>query len=232
MRGAPSDLTSPSNRPSPIAHRRDRVLSPKMAQTTVFEALPYVDREPTAEERAAAHALIEAEVGAADPTTASAADIAPYAPTYTPLLQQEIERAAAGRRLDAIDLTRYEAQDDDDDVPSDVARLRPALERAYTAQSYLTARHAHLRLLDGFGKNAWLVGNWQTEAELAAVERELAHSKRNIELVNNERRRMQVEVGEELKGLDATWRRGVSRVLETELAVEKLNQELRQRRGE
>lgn len=154
---------------------------------------------------------------------------APHKPAYPPLQQQEIERAAAGRRLDAIDLTRYEAQDD---TPAEIAQLRAALERAYTAQSYLSARHAHLRLLDTFGKNAWLVGNWQTEAELAAVERELAQSKRNIELVNNERRRMQIEVGEELKGLDATWRRGVSRVLETELAVEKLKQELRQRRGE
>lgn len=155
--------------------------------------------------------------------------VAPHAPAYPPLLQQEMERAAAGRRLDAIDLTRYEAQDD---APAGLAQLRAVLERAYTAQSYLSARHAHLRLLDTFGKNAWLVGNWQTEAELAAVERELAQSKRSIELVNNERRRTQIEVGEELKGLDATWRRGVSRVLETELAVEKLKQELRQRRGD
>lgn len=52
-------------------------------------------------------------------------------------------------------------------------------------------------------------------------------------MVNIQRRRVQDEVGGELKGLEETWKRGVGRVLETEIATEGLRQQVleRQRGG-
>ncbi|KAK8050536.1 pre-mRNA-splicing factor SPF27 [Apiospora phragmitis] len=209
-------------------------------RTTVHESLPYVDKEPTADERSHAENLITAELasiqqqGDGDSTTTHPSPTAlaesPFS-TANPLLQQERARVAAKQPLSAIDLTRYEV--DEDDVAAagaDPRALEAALGRAYTAQAYLAARHAHLGLLDRYGKNAWLVGNWQAEADLAGLERDLAAVKRDIELVNHGRRQMQTEVGEELRGLDATWRRGVGRVLETEVAVERLRHDIEQRR--
>lgn len=51
-------------------------------------------------------------------------------------------------------------------------------------------------------------------------------------MVNIQRRRAQDEVGGELKGLDETWKKGVSKVLETEIATEGLRQQvLEKQRG-
>lgn len=207
-----------------------------------------VDKEPTADERSQAQNLITAELAsiqasssdndddASNTTSALHPSLPPLrdSPFYTanPVLHQEQARLSAKQPLTAIDLSRYEVDEDDlaSGTGTSTAQLESALGRAYTAQAYLTARHAHLGLLDRYGKNAWLVGNWQAEAELAAIERDLAAAKRDIELVNHARRQMQTEVGEELRGLDATWRRGVGRVLETEVAVERLRHEVEQRR--
>lgn len=86
--------------------------------------------------------------------------------------------------------------------------------------SYLSARRQHLALLDSYGKNAWLTGNWQLEAELKAVERELAATRREIDVLTVRRQRVQGEVSGELRGLEEGWRRGVGRVVEAEVAAE------------
>ncbi|KAI0386751.1 Pre-mRNA-splicing factor SPF27 [Hypomontagnella monticulosa] len=194
-------------------------------RTTVHESLPYVDAEPTAAERAAAESLIAAEQSASSPPPS----LAPLPePAFSPLITAELSRIAAKQPLQAIDLSRYEAPDDISSSTSP-STLQTELSRAYTAATYLSGRHTHLQLLDAFGKNAWLVGNWQLEAELRALERELEGAKKEIDVVNIQRRRVQDEVGGELKGLDETWRRGVGRVLETEIATEALRQQVLER---
>ncbi|XXH03804.1 protein kinase A regulatory subunit [Hypoxylon texense] len=199
-------------------------------RTTVHESLPYVDPEPTPAERAAAESLIAREQeSAGSPPPPSAPLAAP--PTFSPLLSAELDRVAAKQPLSAIDLSRYEALSDS--PPSDPSALQTSLSRAYAAATYLSGRHAHLQLLDAYGKNAWLVGNWQLEAELRTLERELEEARKEVDLVSIQRRRAQDEVGGELKGLDEAWRRGVGRVLETEVAAEGLRQQVleRQRGG-
>lgn len=145
----------------------------------------------------------------------------------------ELDRIAKKEPLNAIDLSRYEVQDplqpSSTTKPSD---LETPLSRAYATHTYLRGREAHLQLLDAYGKNAWLVGNWQAEADLAALERDLAAAKREVDVVNLQRRRLQDDVGEELRALEDTWKRGVGRVLETEIATEALRQQvLEKQRG-
>ncbi|ETS82113.1 hypothetical protein PFICI_07115 [Pestalotiopsis fici W106-1] len=198
-------------------------------RSAVHESLPYIDTEPTPDQRAAAEALIAAELQNSEADTSSASLPPLREPNFSPLIAQELERVAAKKPLEAIDLKRYEEQEEPSAAASADER-QAALAQAYTANTYLTSRHTHLSLLDSFGKNAWLVGNWQTEAELAALERELADTKRDIELVNNARRRAQQDIAGELKGLEETWKTGVGRVLETEIAVESLRQQVLERR--
>jgi pre-mRNA-splicing factor SPF27 len=148
-------------------------------------------------------------------------------------MEQELARVSASpaQPLSAIDTSRYQEQDapsgDDDDAAASPAAWEAPLARAYTASAYLESRHAHLGLLDALGKNVWLTANWQAEgAVLAPLERDLADAKRRVEVVNAARRRAQDAVAGELRSLEETWRRGVGRVLETEVAVEALRQEV------
>lgn len=70
------------------------------------------------------------------------------------------------------------------------------------------------------------MGNYQLEAELKSLERELAEAKRDIDLLTVTRRRVQEEAAGEIRGLEDTWKKGVGRVLETEVATEELRREV------
>ncbi|KAI1332746.1 Pre-mRNA-splicing factor SPF27 [Xylariaceae sp. FL0255] len=201
-------------------------------RTTVHESLPYIDPEPTASERAAAQSLIDAELSSSSsdqpPSTST------YTPKFTPAILAELERISEKKPLEAIDKTRYEMQDTDTfttspSSPSSPSSLLPPLSLAYATNTHLEQRQTHLNLLDAYGKNAWLVGNWQTEAELQALERDLAATKKEIDVVNIGRRRLQDESAGELRGLEEAWKKGVGRVLETEIATEELRQQVLER---
>lgn len=70
------------------------------------------------------------------------------------------------------------------------------------------------------------MGNWQLEAELRALEREVAAARRDVDLITLRRQRLQRDSGGEITGLDEAWRRGVGRVLEAEVAAEGLRREV------
>lgn len=191
--------------------------------------LPDIDPEPTTSERAAAEALISAERALVpdDPNHA----LLPPPPTsnFTAAMTAELERIASKKPLSAIDLSRYEALE----PPSPSAskdELSSVLQRAYASATYLSARRAHLALLDSYGKNAWLVGNYGLEAELKALERELAEARREIDVLAVRRRKAQDGVAGEMRGLEDTWKKAVARVLETEVAIEALRREVLQAR--
>jgi pre-mRNA-splicing factor SPF27 len=158
-----------------------------------------------------------------------------YEPVFSPAIKAELERIAAKRPLKALELSRYEAQDspplsNQADPRAEQSELRTALSRAYTSATFLQARRAELALLDSFGKNAWLVGNWQLEAEVKALEAELAETKREVDLLAVKRREAQEAVAGEIGTLEETWRKGVAKVLETEVAAEGLRREILDRR--
>ncbi|CAK7564888.1 MAG: hypothetical protein SEPTF4163_002793 [Sporothrix epigloea] len=194
--------------------------------TSVHDSLPYIDPEPTPTQRKAAEALIAVE-RAAVPDDADHALLRPlYQPKYTQAIQPEIQRhadanskGAITEALRALDFSRYEINDDPSNG-SDAAE--PALMKAYVSQVYLRGRRAHLALLDRFGKNAWLVSNWQTEANIKRLEVDLAEARKAVDSITLQRQRMQDEAASELQSLDRAWRAGVGRVLETEAAAEEL----------
>ncbi|KAK2625244.1 hypothetical protein QTJ16_005613 [Diplocarpon rosae] len=206
----------------------------------IHESLPYIDAEPTPSERATALSLIALE--ASHPTTTAPEHplLPPLAPErFTPLMLSELARVESRAPITGISTSRYEEQEapsttpgSDETSPETLQRWRAALERAYAAQTYLEGRVANLELLERYGKNAWLEGNKRLEDVLRALERELEARKGEIDGVVIERKNAQEAVKGELKGLDEGWRRGVGRVLETEVAAEAVRKNILERRRE
>lgn len=102
------------------------------------------------------------------------------------------------------------------------------LAGAYVSAAYLASRNQNLALLDAHGARAWLLSNYHLEESLKRVERDLADVRREMDEVNNRRARRQEDVKAEMLMLEDTWRKGVGRVLETEVAVEGLKAQIRE----
>ncbi|TLS28132.1 hypothetical protein PpBr36_01983 [Pyricularia pennisetigena] len=212
---------------------------------TVHESLPYVDPDPTPTQRAAAEALVAAELEASSATTtASHPDLPPaYTSNFTPAIAAELDRISSSAdpsrptKLSAIDTKRYELDDDEEEEDGQPAQtsesLALTLSKAYTSATHIRLRRHHLALLDApEGRNAWLVANWQLEGELRALEAELAAAKRQVDVLAIQRRRAQDDVAGELRGLEDSWKRGVGQVLEIEVATHRLRSEVEARRNE
>ncbi|KAL6859657.1 Pre-mRNA-splicing factor SPF27 [Trichoderma novae-zelandiae] len=198
------------------------------------QSLPYIDPEPSPEALSAARALIAAEQSTFSPTTTNAPPTPPREASFSPAISAELARIASSQPPQPLDLSRYEAQElppppTSPSASSETARAtRRALQNAFVSSSYLSSRAQNLALLDAHGRNAWLLANYHLEAELRSVERDLAATKRDIDLVNAARAARQNDVKAEMQGLEQNWREGVGRVLETEIAVQELRAQIRQ----
>jgi pre-mRNA-splicing factor SPF27 len=168
----------------------------------------------------------------------------PAASKYTPAFSDFISREHArldddpASKLSGIDLKRYEDLDapentnptSDEDRPELLERWNKALKQAYTSSEYVQGRLTQLGLLEKFGKNAWLVGNSQSEDVLKGIEAELVEIRKQLEETETLRRSQQDAVSGEIKTLEETWKKGVGRVLETEVAAEGLKQQILEKR--
>ncbi|OAQ72116.1 hypothetical protein VFPPC_12706 [Pochonia chlamydosporia 170] len=201
-----------------------------MSVPAYHESLPYIDTL-SPEDLLAARALIAAETSSSPNT--SPLKTTPKSPSFTPALQTELLRIASSTPLTPLDTKRYEAQD----LPptSTTQETAPILSKAYTSAAYLSSRLQNLQLLEKHGANAWLLSNYHLEATLKEIEADLADTKRQIDEVNAARQRRQGNVKGEMVGLEDAWRKGVGRVLETEIAAEEMRaairEELRKRGG-
>ncbi|KAF2654455.1 hypothetical protein K491DRAFT_600900 [Lophiostoma macrostomum CBS 122681] len=209
-----------------------------------YDFLPYVDAPPSEDALAAARKLIEDDMKSAGIDTSHLHPAIIPAATYTPKFSEAMEQeharlqADAASKLSAVDVKRYEDLEappntdptSDEDRPELLEQWNQALKKAYTSSEYVDARMTQLGLLEKFGKNAWLIGNSQLEDILKGIETELADLRRQNEEVETLRRSQQESVQGEITTLEETWKRGVGRVLETEVAAEGLRQQILERR--
>lgn len=131
--------------------------------------------------------------------------------------------------VSGIDLTRYEAPEKPAD-DSEIEAWRKSLQQAYMSSSYLSGRLTNLSLLDGFGKNAWLISNSQLEDILRDLEKELSEQKEAVENINKSRKAAQEGSRAELAGLEDAWKQGVGKTIEVQLATDGVRREILQRR--
>lgn len=197
-----------------------------------------IDSEPTPQALSAAHALISAEQQTFSPPPPSSSPSPAKEPSFSPAITAEFSRLASKQPSQTLDFSRYEAQE----IPAksspssssasasanNVEALRTPLSNAFVSSSYLSSRAQNLELLDVHGRNAWLLSNYHLEDQLRSLERDLADTKRDIDLVNAARTSRQKDVNAEMQGLEQNWRAGVGRVLETEIAVQELKERIRQ----
>jgi len=196
------------------------------------DSLPYIDTPPTPAERDAITAHLITQLDPSHLTTPHPSLRTSYTPTFTPLLAASHDLIAATSKARApgtgVDLARYE----EPTLPAHAAQYHDALRAAYTSHTYLAQRTANLALLKQYGRDAWLIGNEQLEAELRAVERELAGAREAVREVEGERRAVQDAVVGEIRGLEEAWRESVGRAIQVEVDAERLRGEiLRRRRG-
>lgn len=147
----------------------------------------------------------------------------------TPLLQQEVTRAGSGKPMTGgIDSSRYEsfAEVSPD---TNIELMKAALRTAYANMTYLSERQTNITLLEEYGKNAWLIGNSHTEDMQKRLQVELEATKAEIETINRNRKTAQEDSKGELLGLEETWKQGISRIIETQLATDELRRQLPQR---
>lgn len=203
-----------------------------------------VDAPPSESQLAAARQAIDADIRSAGIDASqlhpSLIPSASYKPTFSDAIEQEHARLQAdpASKLSAIDVKRYQELEappntsptSDEDRPELLALWNKALKHAYTSAEYVNGRLANLGLLEKFGKNAWLVGNAQLEDVLKSIEADLTDLRKQHEEVEILRRTQQERVVGEIKMLEETWKKGVGRVLEAEVAAEGLKQQILERR--
>ncbi|KEF62600.1 uncharacterized protein A1O9_00573 [Exophiala aquamarina CBS 119918] len=195
------------------------------------ESLPYVDGDISDADRATALALITRELPLDHDSTIHPSLGLPPTVNFSEIVLTEINRVAAGEPWHGgIDLTRYEAPDGPASDTSQDA-WRQALRNAYVSNMYLSGRHSNLTLLDEYGKNAWLIGNSQLEILLQELEQELARLKVDVENVNKARKAAQENSRGELLGLEETWKRGIGKLLEIQVAEAGLRQLILERKN-
>ncbi|EAS32956.3 BCAS2 domain-containing protein [Coccidioides immitis RS] len=199
------------------------------------DSLPYIDGEIAPEVRTEIDKLIAAELPAGHRTTLHPSIPTLPEPKFSALIQSELERKANSRPITGgVDLSRYEAPEAPSTEGKDQATIlsdwRETLRKAYTASSHLTARQENLSLLEAHGKNAWLIGNAQLEEILRQVEKEIQETKQATDEVNRERKMRQETARGEIEGLEDAWKRGVSGIINVELAAEKLRMEILEKR--
>lgn len=189
-----------------------------------------IDPNVTESERARINSMIASEIlpGSGRTLHTSIASEPTFETSY--LMRQELDRKAAGLPItDGIDLSRYEAPEGPSN-DSDVAAWKETLRTAYTSSTYLSGRISSLSLLEDLGKNAWLIANSQLEDILRQLEIELEELKSATENVNKSRKAAQEGSRAEMTGLEETWKRGISRILEAEVGVEEVRQQILERR--
>lgn len=202
---------------------------------TTTPSQPYIDPPPTESELSAAQALITHDLPT-NHTQTLHPSLAPLSvfPTSSSILSTEISRPAINapppRITTAIDLTRYEALDELDPGSDGAAVYRDALRGGFANTTYLGLRAGELGLLEEYGRNAWLVGNAVVEDLVRRVEGEVQGLRERVEEVNRERKTVQEMQRGEVEALEETWRNGVSRIIETQVATAKLRDELHRAR--
>lgn len=194
--------------------------------------LIHLDPEPTPTEREAIERLIQAEItpgssGTLHPSIRarleSAYDSSQHAMKAS--LQNFAETGQARKSDEGIDSTRYEEVAAPTDR-NDPAAWRDSIQAAYKLQSYLDGRTQNLEALDEYGKNAWLMGNFELENELRSLEKELKGAQKRVQEIDEERRVKQEGCAGEMEALGETWRGSLGRAIEAEVETEKLRKKI------
>ena len=199
-----------------------------------FESLPELDPPLSPEQQSAITSSLLSDLPHSAATSLHPSLPPPPTFSFPPLIATEHARLAAGlpkTTSTGIDTSRYEALSPPQTTPAeDPDSWNRVLSAAAGSREYLASRGQNLQLLEAYGKNAWLISNWQLESVLGALERQLEKAKEEERQIDGDRKRAQEEVSGEMEILRETWKSGVGRVLEAEVAAEEMGRRVLEER--
>merc|ERR1719167_1603713 len=117
-------------------------------------------------------------------------------------LQQEFARVASKEPLKAIDLSRYEIQQQPEgEDAKDPAAWRKAAKAAQMQLEYNRLKLTNLEMLERWGGKAWIAHSAVVRATERSISEEVAGLRAGSEEVNKKRKLDQVTCGNELRRL-------------------------------
>ena len=193
--------------------------------TTIKLTSTDIDGETSKAARDQAEQLVQRELrnddrSGAHPSLPSLPDA-----SFSELISRELDRIGLEKPKETgIDLSRYE-EPDEPSADADISAWRESLRNAYISSAYLGGRHVNLALLEELGKNAWLMGNSQIDQILKGLDQELSDLKEQVDSVNRERKAAQEGSHGELQALEETWKKSIGRLIEVQLATDRLRED-------
>lgn len=193
-----------------------------------------LDAQPTAEQRAAIDKLIQAELPPEASTTLHPlVKEHPQRRTDAQLgamsvaLQNIADTGSARKPDEGIDSARYEeVAAPTTTTTNDPLAWRESIRAAYKLQAYLDGRAQNLDALSKYGKNAWLMSNFELENELRSLEKDLKEAQKRVQDIDELRRLRQEGCAGEMEALGETWRDSLGRAIEAEVETEKLRKRI------
>ena len=199
-----------------------------------FESLPVLDRPVSPNSLARIQASLSN-----DPKSSASAEtgLHPFVPEldeskFSDLIRAEHARLTSepsSKIAGGFNNSKYESLAPPDDA-NDTEAWKQVLQAAGASHTYLNSRSKTLALLETHGKNAWLLSNYQLEGVLGQLEKELESAKAQELEVNQQREQAQEDVRGQMKVLEDTWKEGVGRALEAEVAAEELRRKILEER--
>lgn len=203
----------------------------------LLDALPYYDSEyEDPKVKAEVEAMILEEMRQSAKKPADYLRDLPPPPALrfedSPVLAKEYERVKAGRPPARLDAARHHLDPPPPGLRSDVSAWRQALANARTQLQHQSLKLANLDLMLKYGANAWRVHNQHLEAFNSRLQKGTAEARRDIELLNRDRKLNQLSAGAELTRLKQQWTGLVEKNAEIEAACRALEAEVQGLRGD
>ncbi|KAK1922489.1 Pre-mRNA-splicing factor SPF27 [Papiliotrema laurentii] len=194
---------------------------------SIIDALPYYDKQADDPGRkAAAQALIDAELKSIpqlandDPRLPPNVEVFPKSSALSELLD-----GYPGAPIRGIDPSKYNPPAVGPDA--DIEELKEAEKRGRIGEGHMAIRNENASILSSYGPNAWLVRNYQLNAELKELQETLSGLKEKVTDVNRSRRVFQEETGAHLSRLETRWQDLVGSTVQLEMACGALEGEVK-----
>lgn len=138
------------------------------------------------------------------------------------LLKSEMERVAAGEKLQAMDVQRYNLEPPPAAKRSDPAAWGVALDNAYAQLEHQYNRLVNLELMLKFGPDVWRAHNEAAASHVEMLQTKLTETRKATDALNQERNLQQTAAGRELRALEHEYLSLVMKNADIDLACRQL----------
>eukprot|EP00735_Rhodelphis_limneticus_P004125 TRINITY_DN15679_c0_g1::TRINITY_DN15679_c0_g1_i1::g.18754::m.18754 TRINITY_DN15679_c0_g1::TRINITY_DN15679_c0_g1_i1::g.18754 ORF type:complete len:262 (+),score=58.97,sp/Q5RKQ0/SPF27_DANRE/31.07/4e-33,BCAS2/PF05700.6/2.4e-55,AcylCoA_dehyd_C/PF12186.3/0.073,Sda/PF08970.5/8.6e+02,Sda/PF08970.5/1.1e+04,Sda/PF08970.5/1.1,IncA/PF04156.9/1.4e+03,IncA/PF04156.9/0.52,KxDL/PF10241.4/3.4e+03,KxDL/PF10241.4/3.4e+03,KxDL/PF10241.4/2.6,DASH_Spc34/PF08657.5/13,Fib_alpha/PF08702.5/2.6e+03,Fib_alpha/PF08702.5/2. len=193
-----------------------------------LDSLPYIDHEfNDSAMKAQVESMIAAEMKKFRPRNYM--DDFPKPSTVfetSDAIKQELERVAAGKRLDKIDMTKYVVEPPPEAETTNVAAWRQAVMNACVQLEHQNLRSLNLDLMNQYGQNAWRLHNESLDVLLKDQKRKLDDLNKASEEVNKRRKLLQTSAAPKLQGLSQQFVELTNKNLDITQAISNMEKEI------